>query len=120
MTQQPTNRDNELPQIVQKVDVGKLRQFVTTIKSAEQQVGANIIRALRHDNTVAVLTTVILGPKGQQRVISAALNPTMMQQVQEVLQTAMEEREEEQPCIGFHCLTKPKNREDQTDENRSK
>jgi hypothetical protein len=89
-------------------DRAKIAQFVTTIKNAEQQVGEHIIQALQHADTVAVLTTVALGPDGQQRVISAALDPKRMQQVQEILSDAGEEREEEEPCLGFHCLVKPK------------
>ncbi len=91
-----------------QVDNQEITQFVTAIKNAEQQVGEHIIHALQHDGTVAVITTVAVGPDGQQRVISAALNPDRMQQVQEILQAAEEEREEEEPCVGFHCLVKPK------------
>lgn len=85
-----------------------IAQFVTTIKNAPQQIGEHIIQALQHADTVAVLTTVVIGPDGQQRVISAALNPKRLQQVQEILQAAQEERIEEEPCFGFHCLVKPK------------
>ena len=89
-------------------DRARIAHFVTTIKNAEQQIGEHIIQALQHADTVAVLTTVALGPDGQQRVISAALDPRRMQQVQEILRAAEQEREEEEPCIGFHCLVKPK------------
>lgn len=91
-----------------KVDPGQIAHFVTTIKNAEQQVGENIIRALQHEDTVAVLTTVVMTPDGQQRVVSAALNPARLQQVQEILTAAEQERQEEEPCVGFHCLVKPK------------
>ena len=94
-------------EIVQKVDQQQLQHFVTTIKSAEQQVGENIIGALSHDNTVAVLTTVVMGPQGQQ-ILSAALDPKMMSQVQQILMAAQQSREKEEKCIGFHCLIKPK------------
>ena len=100
--------DNHELQINPKVDQKQMAQFVTTIRNAEQQVGEHIIRALQHDDTVAVITTVTMGSDGQQRVISAALNPERMQQVQEILAAAIDEREEEEPCIGFHCLVKPK------------
>ncbi len=89
-------------------DGKKIAQFVTTIKNAEQQVGEHIIQALQHADTVAVLTTVAVGQDGQQCVISAALNPERMKQVQEILLAAEQEREEETPCFGFHCLVKPK------------
>lgn len=85
-----------------------LTQFITTIQNPEEQVGQNIIQALQHDNTVAVLTTVAVGADGKQRVISAALNPERMLQVQEILMAAEDEREPEEPCVGFHCLIKPK------------
>lgn len=86
----------------------QIAQFVTTIKNPAQQVGEHIIAALQHEDTVAVITTVAMGPDGQQRVISAALDPKRMEQVQEILQAADEERETEEPCVGFHCLIKPK------------
>ena len=89
-------------------DRERIAQFVTTIKNAEQQIGEHIVTALQHADTVAVLTTVVVGPDGQQRVVSASLNPARLQQVQEILTAAEQEREEEEPCIGFHCLVKPK------------
>ena len=95
-------------QITNEVDKDQIAQFVTTIKNAEQQVGEHIIAALQHADTVAVLTTVVVGPDGSQRLISAALNPKRMQQVQQILSAAEQERELENPCFGFHCLVKPK------------
>lgn len=92
----------------EQVDKKQIAQFVTEIKNAEQQVGEHIIRALQHQDTVAVITTVAMGTDGQQRVISAALSPERMQQVQDILQAAEDEREEEEPCVGFHCLVKPR------------
>ena len=100
--------DSESVQVAKTVDQKQIAQFVTEIKNAEQQVGEHIISALQHQDTVAVITTVMMGPDGQQRVVSAALNPERMQQVQEILQAATKEREPEEPCVGFHCLVKPK------------
>ena len=94
-----------VPQSRQRMPIA---QFITTIRNPEAQVGQHIIQALQHEDTVAVLTTVALGPDGQQRIISAALNPARMQQVQEILQAAESEREPEEPCVGFHCLINPK------------
>jgi len=99
---------SEVPEVVEDVDRSQMVQFVTTIKSPVQQVGEHIISALQHDDTVAVLTTVVKGPNGEQQVISAALNPDLMDQVQRLLVQAEEERVKEEPCVGFHCLTKPK------------
>lgn len=108
----PNEEPEEIPAVVDKVDTQQLRQFVTTIKSAEQQVGENIITALRNDNTVAVLTTVVLGPDGQQRVVSAAIDPELMPDVQQLLVRAQQEREAEEPCFGFHCFVQPKSQPD--------
>lgn len=91
-----------------EVDPDQLLHFVTTIKNAEQQVGEHIIKALQYGNTVAVLTTVMVAPDGSQRIVSAALDPKRMAQVNEILQSAVEEREPQEPCLGFHCLVKPK------------
>jgi len=91
-----------------QTDQTQLTQFITTIRNAEEQVGEHIIRALQHTDTVAVITTLAIGPDGKQRVISAALNGQRMQQVQEILNTAQQERIEEEPCVGFHCLVEPK------------
>lgn len=95
-------------EVTNDVDEQQIAQFVTTIRNAEEQVGHHIIRALKHDNTVAVITTVAMGPDGKQRVISAALSPERMAMVQQLLQSAEDEREDEEPCVGFHCLVKPK------------
>ena len=115
MTEQPSEPAEESPDkapsppaVVEHVDNEQLQHFVTTIKSAEQQVGENIIQALQHDGTVAVLTTVVLGPDGNQRVVSAALKPEMMTQVQKLITEAAAERKDEEKCVGFHCLLKPK------------
>ncbi len=100
--------EQNAPEIIEHLDEQHLPHFVTTLKSAEQQIGENIITALQHDDTVAVLTTVIMGPDGNQRIVSAALNPRLMSQVQQMLAEAQREREDEEMCIGFHCLIKPR------------
>lgn len=107
----PTDGQPKVGQVVEKPDPKQIQHFVTTIKSAEAQVGANILSALQHDDTVGVLTVVVMGPDGRQQVVSAALNPDMMDQVRATLAKAAEEREEEEPCIGFHCFVKPKSKQ---------
>ena len=99
---------DDLPAVTNQVDGRQLKQFVTQIKSAEHQVGEHIITALQDPDTVAVLTAVVVGSDGTQAVVSAALDPDMLQQVQELLHTAEEKRDEEVPCVGFHCLLKKK------------
>ncbi len=103
-----TTHADHADQITNQVDKTQIAQFVSTIRNAEEQVGRHIIEALQHDDTVAVITTIAASPDGKQRVISAALSPKRLKQVQEILQSATLEREEEEPCVGFHCLVKPK------------
>lgn len=110
-TPTPTKTPTSTPtQVVQNASPAELVRFVSTIKNAEQQVGEHIIKALQHNDTVAVLTSVVLGADGQQHIVSAAIDPARMQQINALLQSAVEEREEEEMCIGFHCLIKPKRR----------
>ena len=99
---------DDMPAVTNHVDGSQLKQFVTRIKTAEQQVGEHILTALQDPDTVAVLTAVVVGSDGTQAVVSAALDPEMLQQVQELLHTAEEQRDEEVPCVGFHCLLKKK------------
>ncbi|MCA9133790.1 MAG: hypothetical protein KDA45_11575 [Planctomycetales bacterium] len=96
------------PHAVSKNTAHGLKHFVSTIKNAEQQVGEHIIQALQHADTVAVLTSVVVGPGGQQHIVSAALNPGQAAQVDALLKSAAEERIEEVMCLGFHCLVRPK------------
>ncbi len=98
--------DNNMPAVINQ-DAGQLRQFVTQIKSAEHQMGEHIITALQDPNTVAVLTAIVAGPGGHA-LVSAALDPDMLGQVQKILHDAELKRAEEVPCVGFHCLLKRK------------
>lgn len=100
--------DQALPQLVRNASASDIARFVSTIKNAEQQVGEHIIAALQHADTVAVITSVVVGADGQQHIVSAALNPSRAAQVDELLKSAAEEREDEELCLGFHCLIKPK------------
>ena len=83
------------------------RQFVSAIKSIEQQVGEHVIGALQQEQTVAVLTTVTIGPDGAQRIISVGLDMEQLGQVNDLLLHATTEKTEEVPCVGFHCYVKP-------------
>jgi len=103
----PKGSDN-LPAVAQDVDTDQIKHFVTQIRSAEHQVGEHIINALQDPETVAVLTTVVIGPEGGQHIVSAALDPEMLEEVQKMLLKAEEERDEETPCVGFHCFVKRK------------
>ncbi len=111
----PTGSDN-LPAVVKDVDTNQLKHFVTQIRSAEHQVGEHIINALQDSDTVAVLTTVVIGPEGGQHIVSAALDPDMLEEVQKMLAKAEQERDEETPCVGFHCFIKRKPKEEEDEE----
>lgn len=103
----PEGNDN-LPVVAQDVDTNQIKHFVTQIRSAEQQVGEHIITALQDPATVAVLTTVVIGPEGGQHIVSAGLDPETLEEVQNMLAKAQQERREETPCVGFHCFVKRK------------
>ena len=105
---QITNDSAAGGEIVPNVDREQLKHFVTMIKSAEQQVGEHIIAALRDDENVAVLTTVVVGTDGGQRIVSLGIDPQMLGEVQRLLVEAGDTRQEEIPCLGFHCFLKPK------------
>ncbi len=103
---------DDLPAVTQDVDSNQIKHFVTQIRSAEHQVGEHIIGALQDPDTVAVLTTVVVGPEGGQHIVSAALDPETLEEVQQMLIKAEEERSEEMPCVGFHCFVKRKPKEE--------
>ena len=106
----------DTPSVVQPGDRAQIKHFVTQLKSAEHQIGEHIIQALQDDETVAVLTTVVTGGEGGQHIVSAGLSPELLEQVQELLLEAEAERDEEVPCVGFHCLLKKKDHHDHDDD----
>ena len=67
------------------VDPSQMARFVTSIKNPSQQIGDHVVAALQHADTVAVLTTVVVGPGGQQHIVSAALDPQQAAKVNELL-----------------------------------
>ncbi len=100
--------DDDLPAVTRTVDRGAIRQLVTQIKTAENQIGEHILTALQDDDIVAVLTAVVAGTDGSQQIVSAALDPDMLTEVQKLLHNAEKKRKDEMPCVGFHCLLKQK------------
>ena len=86
----------------------QVARFVSKIKNLDVQIGEHVLAALQHPDTVAVLTTIVVGPGGEQHIVSAALNPQRMSQVNELLEEAQQERVDDEVCFGFHCLVKPK------------
>jgi hypothetical protein len=94
--------------VAQNATPPEVARFVSKIKNLEQQIGEHVVQALQYPDTVAVLTTVVIGPSGDQHIVSASLNPSKMAQINALLQEASEQRVEDEICLGFHCLLKPK------------
>jgi hypothetical protein len=90
-----------------------LPQFVTVLTPMEQQVGMHVINALQHPETVAVITTVAMGKDGMQRIVSVGLDPETLQQIEELVVNAREERTKRVPCIGFQCVLEDREREEE-------
>jgi hypothetical protein len=84
------------------------RQFVTPLKSIQQQVGESVIHALQHEETMAVLTTVMAIGDGSQQIVSVGLDQSQMEKINELLRQSQEAACERVPCVGFHCFIKPK------------
>lgn len=90
-----------------EVEPQGLPRFVTKLSTIEQQVGRHVIAALQHDETVAVLTTTVAGPTGEQHLISVPLSPPMLHYVQSLLHEASPAAALDRiPCVGFHCYVK--------------
>lgn len=106
----PVDSASHLPVVAPQEGERQIKRFVTQLKSAEVQVGEHIIVALQDPSTVAVLTTVVVAPDGGQRIVSAGLDPELLEQVQSLLDKAEDERDEEVPCVGFHCFVKRKDK----------
>ena len=121
-TQQPADADagskgpGSPQQPATNVEPAQMARFVTSIKDPARQIGDHVVTALQHADTVAVLTTVVVGPGGEQHIVSAALDPQTAAQVNALLMGAAEQRDEEELCVGFHCLVKPKGQEASQDQ----
>ena len=108
MTSAADSHDEPQQQVAQNATSQQMARFVSKIKNLEHQVGEHVVQALQHPETVAVLTTIVIGPSGEQHIVSAALSPAKMAQINTLLQDAVEERVEDEICLGFHCLLQPK------------
>lgn len=83
---------------------GVIPTLVTPIQTLAGQVGAHVMAALDHGDTVAVLTT-ITGSRVGQQVVSIPLSAEHVQQVHGLIEEIHESDEPERvPCVGFHCL----------------
>ena len=80
--------------------------IATELLPISEQVGRNVLQALRDPEAVAVITTMVPGIS-MDRVVSLGLNADQMAEVQYLLETIAAEDEEtaqdEERCIGFQC-----------------
>ncbi len=80
--------------------------IATQLLPISEQVGRNVLQALRAPDAVAVITTMVPGITAD-RVVSLGLNADQMAEVQYLLESIAAEDEEaaadEARCIGFQC-----------------
>jgi hypothetical protein len=82
---------------------GPPQEFMSVLKSFEQQVGEHVISVLQQEGTVAVMSTVLPAPDGTQRIVSIGLDARRMEEVQRLLAESDTEAAPPVPCVGFHC-----------------
>ncbi len=87
------------------------RHHVSDIRTVERQVGDHVMEALEHDETVAVLTTIVGGVR-TDRIVSVPLDAEQAQAVSAVLMAAQEEAQldevdddgRREGFLGFHAV----------------
>jgi len=78
--------------------------LVSPIHTIANQVGEHVLSAMKHEETVAVLTTITGSTHGQQ-VISIPLTAEHVQRVHGFIEEIHQSNEPERvPCVGFHCF----------------
>lgn len=79
--------------------------FVTMLAPIELQIGQNIVTALRREDVVGVVTTVMEGEDGLQRIISIGLSAEQLGEIQRMIEGARRDAPRSRvPCLGFHCV----------------
>ncbi|MBX3373577.1 MAG: hypothetical protein KF817_07070 [Phycisphaeraceae bacterium] len=79
--------------------------FVTMLAPIELQIGQNIVTALRREDVVGVVTTVMEGEDGLQRIISVGLSAEQLGEIQRMIERARRDAPRSRvPCLGFHCV----------------
>lgn len=95
-------KDKALEEIPEN-QLQQMRAYVSAIQSVEEQVGSNVIQALQHPETTAVISFVN-ATRGVQHVISIPLDQALFQEVQQLVDRAQSRPRRKVPCIGFHCI----------------
>lgn len=97
------NNKNDKNDSNEKQEQEGVPHLVTPLRPIAHQVGEHVLAALKHDETVAVLTTVTSSRNGEQ-VVSIPLTGEHLQQVHGLIKEIHESEEPERiPCVGFHC-----------------
>ena len=98
-----SNEKQEQEDSNEKQEQEGVPHLVTPLRPIAHQVGEHVLAALKHDETVAVLTTVTSSRNGEQ-VVSIPLTGEHLQQVHGLIKEIHESEEPERiPCVGFHC-----------------
>ena len=83
-----------------------LGPIVHAISPITEQVGEHVLQALRNEQIVAVISTIVpgVGP-GADRIVSMPLNAQMMAGIDQLLNgvKSIPEEDFEERCIGFQC-----------------
>jgi len=79
---------------------------MSALSPITEQVGEHVLQALRSEEIVAVISTIVpgVGP-GADRIVSMPLNAQMMAGIDQLLHgvQALPEEDFEARCIGFQC-----------------
>ncbi len=85
---------------------GNADTITSAIMSPTEQVGRNVMTALKDADAIAVITTLVPG-MGQDRVVSMGLTAEQMSHIGALLQEINDEAEtdanDDTRCIGFQC-----------------
>lgn len=101
---------DEEPKPDEAEDQDGAHHFVTHLATMEQQVGRHVIHALKQEDVVAVLTTVLPRPDGQS-IVSVGLDDELLEQVRGVLAESDADELPRVPCVGFHCFSPAKKKD---------
>lgn len=90
-----------------ETDPGGPTQYVTDLTTIPCQVGEHLLTALRDEETLAVITTIVTGIRSD-RVVSMPLTREQLVEVQVILAQVQATPEDDDapdvPCVGFHCV----------------
>lgn len=108
-SEEPSKELNESGETIEE----GVPHLVSPIYTITNQVGEHVLSAMKHEETVAVLTTITGSTHGQQ-VISIPLTAEHVQRVHGLIEEIHQSDEPERvPCVGFHCFLDEKESEEE-------